>query len=279
MLTGIAELTTSDGTVTVDGPAALVCAADGTVAWVGPDAELPEQAGAHRYDAGGRAVIPGFVDSHTHLVFAGERSAEWEARMTGRPYGAGGIRTTVAATRSASPAHLLDGARRLAAEARRSGTTTIEVKSGYGLDAATEARLLDVAGAVSDETTFLGAHVVPPELAGRADDYVDLVCGAMLEACAPRARWIDVFCERGAFDAAQSRRVLEAGRAAGLGLRLHANQLGPGPGVALGVELGARVGRSLHASERGRRRRPGRVGPDGRHPVADSRVLHPLDLP
>jgi imidazolonepropionase len=239
VLTGIAELTTSADDVSVDGPAALVCGRDGTVAWVGPEADLPAQTGGARIDVGGRAVIPGFVDSHTHLVFAGQRAAEWEARMAGRPYVAGGIRTTVEATRAASEADLLGRARHLAAEARRSGTTTMEVKSGYGLAVAPEARLLAVAQEVSDETTFLGAHVVPAEMAGRADDYVDLVCGAMLEACAPRARWIDVFCERGAFDADQSRRVLEAGRAAGLGLRLHGNQLGPGPGVALGVELGA----------------------------------------
>jgi imidazolonepropionase len=239
VLTGIAELTTADDDLVVDGPAALVCGPDGTVEWVGPERALPAQAGAARFDVGGRAVIPGFVDSHTHLVFAGQRAAEWQARMAGRPYAAGGIRTTVDATRSASEADLLAGARLLAAEARRSGTTTMEVKSGYGLEVAAEARLLAVAQEVSDETTFLGAHVVPAEMAGRVDDYVDLVCGAMLEACAPRARWIDVFCERGAFDADQSRRVLEAGRAAGLGLRLHGNQLGPGPGVALGVELGA----------------------------------------
>jgi imidazolonepropionase len=239
VLTGIAELTTSADDLSVDGPAALVCGPDGTVVWVGAEADLPAQAGGVRIDVGGRAVIPGFVDSHTHLVFAGQRAGEWEARMAGRPYVAGGIRTTVEATRSASEGELRAGARRLAAEARRSGTTTIEVKSGYGLDVAPEARLLAVANEVSDETTFLGAHVVPAEMAGRADDYVDLVCGAMLEACAPQARWIDVFCERGAFDVDQSRRVLEAGRAAGLGLRLHGNQLGPGPGVALGVELGA----------------------------------------
>jgi imidazolonepropionase len=239
VVTGIAELTTADPAVAIDGPAALVCARDGTVAWVGRQADLPEQVGARRVDVEGRAVIPGFVDSHTHLVFAGDRAEEWSARMAGHAYAAGGIRTTVAATRAATGDELSTGARRLAAEARRSGTTTIEVKSGYGLETATEARLLEVAAQVTEETTFLGAHVVPQDWADRADDYVDYVRGPMLAACAPRSRWVDAFCERGAFDADQSRAVLEAGRAAGLGLRLHANQLGPGPGVRLGVELDA----------------------------------------
>lgn len=239
MLSGIGELTTSDPNVRVDGPGAVVCGEDGTVAWVGRDRDLPEQVGSARVDVGGRAVIPGFVDSHTHLVFAGHRAAEWEARMAGRPYAAGGIATTVAATRAATDAQLLAHTRRLAAEALRSGTTTIEVKSGYGLDVGTEARLLAVAGEVTDETTFLGAHVVPAELADRPDEYVQLVCGPMLARCAPLARWVDAFCERGAFDADQARAVLTAGRAAGLGIRLHANQLGPGPGVVLAAELGA----------------------------------------
>jgi imidazolonepropionase len=237
-MTGIGELVTGDELV-VDGPAALVCDAGGDVAWIGREADLPEQVGDVRVDVGGRAVIPGFVDSHTHLVFAGHRAAEWEARMAGHAYAAGGIRTTVAATRAASDVDLLAGVHRLAAEALRSGTTTLEVKSGYGLDAVQEPRLLAVAGAVTDETTFLGAHVVPDAMAHRPDDYVALVCGEMLERCAPLARWIDVFCERGAFDADQSRAVLEAGRAAGLGLRVHGNQLGPGPGAALAVEVGA----------------------------------------
>jgi imidazolonepropionase len=239
VLTGIGELTTSDPAVTVDGPAALVCTAAGTVAWVGAERDLPEAAGSDRMDLGGRAVIPGFVDSHTHLVFAGSRAEEWAARMAGEPYGAGGIRTTVAATRAASDGDLAAGAARLAAEAESSGTTTIEVKSGYGLDLDTEPRLLEAARTVTGETTFLGAHVVPAEYAGRSDEYVGLVAGPMLQACAGQARWIDVFCDRGAFDGDQARTVLEAGRQAGLGLRVHGNQLEAGPGVQVAVQLGA----------------------------------------
>jgi imidazolonepropionase len=196
-------------------------------------------AGDERIDAGGRCVIPGFVDSHTHLVFAGDRAEEFAARMSGAEYGAGGIRVTTAATRAATAAELTRLADLRREEALRAGITHIEVKSGYGLDVETEQRLCEVAAGLTDDVTFLGAHVVPEEFEGRADDYVDLVCGEMLERCAPHARWIDVFCERGAFDADQSRAVLEAGRAAGLGLRVHGNQLGPGPGARLAVELGA----------------------------------------
>ena len=191
-----------------------------------------------RIDAGGRCVLPGFVDSHSHLVFGGERSEEFAARMAGRPYQAGGIRTTVEATRAATDAELTSRARALLGEARRSGTTTIEIKSGYGLTTFHEARTLGVGAQLTAETTFLGAHVVPPEFDERVDDYVDLVCGEMLAACSPHSRWIDAFCERGAFDVDQSRAVLLAGRDAGLGMRLHANQLGHGPGVQLAVELG-----------------------------------------
>jgi imidazolonepropionase len=192
-----------------------------------------------RLDAAGRCVIPGFVDSHTHLVFAGDRADEFAARMAGAPYAAGGIRVTTEATRAASDEELLALARARRDEARRAGITHLEIKSGYGLDVEGEARLCAVAGQLTDDVTFLGAHVVPAEYEGRADGYVDLVCGPMLAACAPHARWIDVFCERGAFDVDQSRAVLTAGRAAGLGLRVHGNQLGPGPGVQLAVELGA----------------------------------------
>jgi imidazolonepropionase len=171
-------------------------------------------------------------------VFAGDRANEFANRMAGVPYAAGGIRTTVAATRAASDAQLLTNATALRAEAHRAGSTTIEIKSGYGLSVVDEARTLAVAQHLSSETTFLGAHVVPPEFDGRSDDYVSLVCNEMLAACAPHARWIDAFCEQGAFDVDQCRAVLEAGKAAGLGRKLHANQLGHGPGVQLAVELG-----------------------------------------
>ena len=191
-----------------------------------------------RIDAEGRCVIPGFVDSHTHLVFAGDRSDEFAARMAGAPYEAGGIRVSVDATRSATDAQLSHLARGRRTEALRAGITTIEIKSGYGLTAHDEERCLHVGESITPHTTFLGAHVVPAEFQGRADDYVSLVCGDMLAAAAPHARWIDAFCETGAFDADQCRQVLTAGRDAGLGMRLHANQLGFGPGVQLAVELG-----------------------------------------
>jgi imidazolonepropionase len=198
----------------------------------------PAPAADHRVDADGRCAMPGFVDSHSHLVFAGDRADEFAARMAGQPYEAGGIRTTVAATRAATDDQLLVRAASLLHEAQRAGTTTIEIKSGYGLTPIDESRMLRVARQLTNETTFLGAHVVPPEFDDRVDDYVDLVCGDMLTACTPHARWIDAFCERGAFDVDQSRAVLQAGRDAGLGMRLHANQLGHGPGVQLAVELG-----------------------------------------
>jgi imidazolonepropionase len=199
-----------------------------------------EHAGAladERIDAAGRCVIPGFVDSHTHLVFAGDRGDEFAARMAGAPYAAGGIRVTTDATRAATAEDLTDLTAKRRDEALRAGITHLEIKSGYGLDVETERRCCEVAGRFTDDVTFLGAHVVPA--GADADDYVALVVGDMLDACAPLSRWIDVFCEEGAFTADQSRAVLEAGRAAGLGLRVHGNQLGPGPGVQLAVELGA----------------------------------------
>ncbi len=207
---------------------------DGRVIAVGDAGLVADE----RIDADGRCVLPGFVDSHTHLVFAGDRGDEFAARMAGRPYEAGGIRTSVQATRAADDSMLrhLTAARR--DEALRAGITTVEIKSGYGLDVHHEARCLRLGRELTDETTFLGAHVVPPEFEGRADDYVHLVCHEMLHAARPHARWVDCFCEVGAFDADQSRAVLAAGRDAGLGLRLHANQLGHGPGVQLAVEMG-----------------------------------------
>jgi len=236
-ITGIGELVTNDperdgllGLVTD----AAVVVEGGRVAWVGASVDAP--AADTAYDAGGRAVLPGFVDSHSHLVFAGDRAAEFAARMTGEPYSAGGIRTTVAATRAASDEQLTGHTGRLVAEMLRQGTTTVEIKSGYGLSVRDEARSLAVARQFTDETTFLGAHVVPADADPAA--YVDLVTGPMLEAAAPYARWIDVFCEDGAFDVDQARRILQAGAAAGLQGRLHANQLTYGGGVRLGCELG-----------------------------------------
>jgi imidazolonepropionase len=217
--------------------AALVVDGDGLVAWVGPSRRAP--AADTQVDAGGRCVVPGFVDSHSHLVFAGDRASEFEARMAGRRYEAGGIRSTVAATRAASDEELAANLVRLLAEMRRQGTTTVEIKSGYGLTVHDEARALALARQYTDETTFLGAHVVPAEFVDDPDGYVDLVTGEMLEACAPHARWIDVFCEEGAFGAVAARAVLTAGSAKGLQARVHANQLGPGPGVLLACEVGA----------------------------------------
>ncbi|MGZ4612935.1 MAG: imidazolonepropionase, partial [Kineosporiaceae bacterium] len=216
--------------------AALVIEGD-RVVWVGPAAAAP--AADDRLDAGGRSVVPGFVDSHGHLVFAGDRSAEFEARMSGHAYAAGGIRTTVAATRAATDDQLAGNAGRLAGEMLQQGTTTVEVKSGYGLTVTDERRSLQVAASLTGETTFLGAHVVPPEFDHDPQGYVDLVTGPMLAACAPHARWIDVFVERGAFDEDAARAVLTAGIQAGLQARVHAAQLGPGPGPTLAAELGA----------------------------------------
>jgi imidazolonepropionase len=209
----------------------------GVVAWTGPASRAP--AADEVVDAAGRAVLPGFVDSHAHLVFAGERGEEFAARMAGLPYQAGGIRSTVTATRSATDEQLRGNLCRLAAEMLGQGITTFECKSGYGLTIADEARSVALAAEVTAEVTYLGAHVVPPEFEGDTGGYVDLVCGPMLAACAPHARWVDVFCEQGAFGADTASAVLTAGQAAGLQPRVHANQLGPGPGVQLAVAAGA----------------------------------------
>jgi imidazolonepropionase len=217
-----------NGAIVVDGD---------RVAWVGPKDGAP--AAEHRVDCGNRSVIPGFVDSHAHLVFAGDRSAEFAARMSGEPYDGGGIATTVSATRAADDAALAANLARLAGELARGGVTTFETKSGYGLTVRDELRSLEIAARATPETTFLGAHVVPAEYKTRRDEYVSLVAGDMLTACAPHARWIDVFCDRGAFDVDETRTILKAGADAGLGLRMHASQLGPGKGIQLAVELGA----------------------------------------
>ena len=231
LLTNIGELLTNqepdlirDAALIIDGP---------TIAWVGHRQDAPEA--DLLVDLGGRAVIPGFVDSHSHLVFAGDRSLEFEARMAGRRYEAGGIRTTVAATRQATDEQLTSHVAKLVAEMQGQGTTTLEIKSGYGLTVKDEARSLAIARQFTEETTFLGAHVVP---SGDPDEYVELVTGPMLQAAAPHAKWIDVFCEKGAFDVDQARHILAAGAAAGLRGRLHANQLTYGGGVLLAAELG-----------------------------------------
>ena len=246
LITNIGELVTNEpgpdspgagpGPFAAQYDAALVID-DGRVAWTGPARQAP--AADDMVDAGGRAVLPGFVDSHAHLVFAGERSAEFAARMAGTPYQAGGIRSTVAATRAAPDEVLRANLLQLTREMLSQGTTTVECKSGYGLTVTDEARAVALAARITPEVTFLGAHVVPAEYAGDRAGYLDLVCGPMLAACAPHARWVDVFCEQGAFDADEAAAVLAAGQAAGLSPRVHANQLGPGPGVQVAVAAGA----------------------------------------
>ncbi|WJL96100.1 imidazolonepropionase [Microbacterium sp. ET2] len=250
LITNIGELTTNvardgDACGTLRGAAVLID--DGRIAWVGAAGEASDVSsrfarsttGMRTVDAAGRAVLPGFVDSHTHLVFGGDRADEFEARMAGRSYSAGGIRRTVEATRAAGDEELRNRLAGFIGEMRRQGTTTVEIKTGYGLTVDDEERLARLAAEVTDEVTFLGAHVIPPEYAGDREGYVDLVCGPMLERCAPVAKWVDVFCEDGAFTAAEARRVLEAGLARSLQPRVHGNQLGEGPGVALAVGLGA----------------------------------------
>jgi imidazolonepropionase len=234
LVTGIGQLVSWDDEQPIRDKAALVLER-GRVAWVGSAAVTP--LADERLDVEGATVIPGFVDSHTHLVFGGDRSEEFEARLTGRPYAAGGIRTTVAATRALPTPQLRVRATRLAAEALRSGTTTVEIKSGYGLTVEDELRSLEVAATLTAHRTFLGAHVVPEGTDAAA--YVDLVRGPMLDAVAGVASAIDAFCEEGAFDVDQCREILTAGAARGLGVHVHANQLMPGPGVQLAAELGA----------------------------------------
>ncbi len=241
-LRGISELVTNDPGL---GPGLLgivqdagVVVEDGRVVWAGPRRSMP--AADLAIDLGGRAMLPGWVDSHSHVVFAGDRAAEFSARMAGRPYQAGGMQSTVTATRAASDDALLATARKHRAEMIAGGTTCMETKTGYGLTAQDEMRCATAAATAGfDEITFLGAHVVPPEFDGDADAYLDLVCGTMLDLLAPAVRWIDVFCETGAFDEAQTRRVLAAGVRKGLGLRVHGNQLSEGAGVRIAVDTGA----------------------------------------
>ena len=224
---------------------------DGDVAWAGPDADAPTHHIKRKLDAKGRAVIPGFVDSHTHMIFAGDRSKEFRARMLGETYTAGGIAHTVEKTRAASDELLRSNAQSLLNEAYSTGTTTIEIKSGYGLTINDERRSLEIAQGLTDETTYLGAHVVPVEYKKNPKDYVDLVTGPMLDAVLPFSKWIDVFCDKGAFSPDDARTILKAGMAKGLLPRIHANQLQEGQGVRLGVELdAASVDHVSHLSEK-----------------------------
>jgi len=241
VVTHVGELTTNDPTLgdeTLSGrlhDAAFVVD-DEQVLWVGPNAHAPEADRA--IDAHGAAVVPGFVDSHTHLVFAGERSDEFEARMAGRRYDGGGIVRTVSSTRAASRAELRNGAAQRVSELRAGGVTTLEVKSGYELTTEGEVRCLEVAGDFTSERTWLGAHVIPPEFAADRDGYLDLLATSMLEACAPHAKWADAFCDRGAFSVDEARMILLRARDYGLAPRLHANQLAHSGAVALAVDLG-----------------------------------------
>ena len=230
LLTGIGELTTNDPELGTVRDAAVVCEGE-RVGWVGPAATAP--AADERVDVGGRAALPGWVDSHTHLVFDGDRTSEFAARMAGRAYSAGGIATTVAATRSATDERLAVNLRELVTEAMRGGTTCLETKTGYGLTVQDETRSARIAAEVVDEVTFLGAHLVPAERS--VESYLESVCGDMLDAVRPSVSWVDVFCETGAFDESQAERVLRAGQQHGLGTRVHGNQLGYGPGVQLAV--------------------------------------------
>ena len=238
-ITDIGSLVTNDsdlgdGALGIRTNAAIVIV-DGKIAWIGDSQSVGVT--DNRISVAGKTVIPGFVDSHAHLVFAGDRSEEFSARMSGESYSAGGIKTTVAATRAASDETLRANTAGLVSELHRGGVTTIESKSGYALDVENEARTLRIAKEFTDETTFLGAHVVPAEFVNRSDDYVDLVVGEMLQAAKSHAKWIDVFCDRGAFDVDQARAILRAGVAAGLQPRIHANQLADIGAVKLAVEL------------------------------------------
>jgi imidazolonepropionase len=214
---------------------AAITVVAGKVNWVGAssavDSSLP------KVDAQGRSVLPGFVDSHSHIIFGGDRSQEFAARMAGVPYSAGGIKVTMAATRASSSEDLKANAQSLITEMYEAGTTTVEIKSGYGLDVETEKRSVQVAAQLTDEVTYLGAHVVAPEFANDPDAYVDLVAGEMLNACAEYSKWIDVFCDRGAFTGQQTKKILEAGISKGLLPRVHLNQLEQGDHIQMAVDL------------------------------------------
>jgi imidazolonepropionase len=254
LFANIGELTTNDPTLG-DGSAvgrlnnAAMVVDEHRVLWVGATSTAPDA--DELTDVDGAAVVPGFVDSHTHLVFAGERSAEFEARMSGQRYDGGGIHQTVYATRRATIDELRLATSTRARALANSGVTTMEIKSGYELTLEGETRQVQIASEFSDEVTFLGAHTVPDEYAHDREGYVDLVAGEMLTNCAPYTRWADVFCDTGVFSVDEARRVLVCAREAGLGLRLHANQFGDTGGVGLAIELGcASVDHCTHVSDR-----------------------------
>ena len=240
LYTGISSLVTNNPELEAGLLGELTDAAfieqDGQIVWVGDSKNAPDA--DTEVNLEGKSVIPGFVDSHAHLVFAGDRALEFEARMSGKEYSAAGIMTTVTSTRAASDETLDENIATRAIEMYRSGITTFETKSGYGLTVADELRSLKLAVQHTEDVTFMGAHVVPEEFKNNKDAYVSLVMGEMLEACTPYARWIDVFCDEGAFDYDESKAILEAGIAQGLLPRIHANQLAQGRGVELAVELG-----------------------------------------
>ena len=258
-ITGIAELVTNDPAhahhadpgdrlgIVRD---AVLVVDDGRVVYAGTAAEAPPASPSDvTVDATGRSVIPGFVDSHNHLVFAGDRTEEFAARMSGQPYSAGGIRTTMTATRAATDAQLEENLVRLVGQARRQGTTTLEIKTGYGLTVEDELRALEIISRHTDEVTLLAAHIVPPEYADDPDGYVDLIVEEMIPH-ATAARWIDVFCDRGAFTPEQTERILVAGKAAGLRPRVHANQLEQGEGLRLAARTGcASADHATHATD------------------------------
>ncbi len=234
LITNLSEAFIADAAHTVVEHAAILIEGE-NIAWIGGAGQAPQADAV--IDAAGRAALPGWVDSHSHLVFAGDRSREFVARMAGQDYAAGGIAVTTQATRAASDEQLAKLVQARAAEALAGGTTYLETKTGYGLTVQEEARHARIASTVVDQVTFLGAHLVPAGM--DPQEYTDLVCGDMLERVKPYVHSADVFCERGAFNESQSRQVLAAAQAAGLGLRVHGNQLGPGPGTQLAVEFGA----------------------------------------
>lgn len=256
-LTGIGELTTNNGAPIHD---AVVAIENGIVTFAGPSADAPDQTGEH-YDCDGSAVIPGFVDAHTHLIFAGDRSDEFARRLAGESYtdiaaAGGGILATMESTRDADEDELFDLAVGRVWRMLRTGTTTLEVKSGYGLDLETELRQLRVARRLGEalpvtvRTTFLGAHSVPPEYSSDRSGYVDLIVEEMLPAAAPLADYCDVFVEETAFSVDEARRILERGSELGLGARIHAEQLSHSGGARLAAELGAASADHLdHANE------------------------------